>query len=212
MQDRWTRLAPLVGVIFVALLAVSFALSGNTPGSDETGAKVIKYYVDHQKAETASAILGGLAVIFGLFFFGVLRTYLGSRERAAGLAATAFGGGVLLAVGGASFSGFSFALADVPDKLTPAAAQVLNILNNDFFFPLAAGAAIFMIGNGLAVIRTGALPAWLGWVAVVIGVASATPVGFFAFLAVLLWVLVASILLFVRGGVGAQPAAARPAV
>ncbi|TMC50569.1 MAG: hypothetical protein E6J14_03165 [Chloroflexi bacterium] len=211
MLDRWTRFAPLVGVVFVVVLAVSFAITGNTPSSTDSGDKVIAYYRDHKSAQQASAFLGLYALVFGVFFFGVMRAHLRSRG-AAGLAAAAFGGGVLLAVGGAGFSGFSFALADAPDKLTPAAAQALNILNNDFFFPLAAGGAIFMIGNGLAIVRTAALPVWLGWVAVVIGVANLTPVGFFAFLALLLWVLVTSILLFLRGGVGAQPAAVRQAV
>jgi hypothetical protein len=211
MLDRWTRFAPLLGVVFVVVLAVSFAVTGNTPSSTDSGDKVIAYYRDHKSAQQASAFLGLFALVFGVFFFSVLRAILRSRG-AGGLAAAAFGGGILLAVGGASFSGFSLALADAPDKLSPAAAQALNLLNNDFFFPLAAGAAVFMIGNGLAVVRTGALPVWLGWVAVVIGVAAATPAGFVAFLALLLWVLVASILLFLRGGAGAQPAAVRQAV
>jgi hypothetical protein len=53
------------------------------------------------------------------------------------------------------------------------------------------------------------LPVWLGWVAVVIGIACVTPVGFFALLVGLLWTLVASILLFLREG---APADAGPRV
>ena len=199
-MDRWTRFVPLTGVVFVALLVATFIVSGSTPGSDESGAKVISFYKDHKNAQQASNALGAIAVVFLIFFAGFLRGYLIRSTRAAALAACGFGGAVLIGVGGAIFSSIGFALADVPDKLNPAAAQALNVLSNDFFFPLAAGASVFMIANGLAAVRSGLLPLWLGWIAVVLGVVSVTPVGFFAFLAVMLWVLIVSILLFIRGG------------
>ena len=200
MMDRWSRLSWLTGVVFVALLVASFSVSGNSPGSDESGAKVISFYRDHQNAQRASAILGALAVVFFLFFAGALREHLRGSDRASGLATTGFGGAVLIAVGGASFSGFSFALADVPDKLSPAAAQALNLLSNDFFFPFVTGVAVFAIASGLAITRYALLPRWLGWVALLIGVVAVTPIGFFSFFALMAWVLVVSILVFVRLG------------
>jgi hypothetical protein len=186
----------LTGVAFVALLAVSFAISGQSPDSGDSPDKVITFYKDHKNSQMASAALGGYAVVFILFFAGVLRSFL--RTVAPGLAACAFGGAVLLGAGGAIFSSISFALADVPDKLNPAAAQALNLISNDFFWPFATGTAVFMIANGLAVARTGVLPRWLGWVAIVLGLAAASPAGFFSFLGVMLWVLVVAILLLIK--------------
>jgi hypothetical protein len=58
--------------------------------------------------------------------------------------------------------------------------------------------------TGAAAVQTGLLPKWLGWAAVVIGVVAITPIGFFSFLGVGLWLLVAGILLALR----AEPAAA----
>ena len=198
MADRWTRLAPLTGVVFAALIVAGpIALGGNTPGSDETGAKVIQFYRDHQHAQQIASLLGALAVIFLVFFVGCLRVHL-RNAGLDGLAAVSFGGGVLIAVGGATFSSLTFALADVPDKLDASAAVALNVLNNDFFFPFSAGVAIFMLTNAVAVVRSRALPVWLGWVAVPIGVLAVTPAGFFAFPATLAWILVVAILLFLR--------------
>jgi hypothetical protein len=199
-MDRWSRLAPLNGVIFVALLVASFAIGGSSPGVEDPGSKVIAFFKEHQNAQRASALFGALAVVFFLFFAGVVRAHLRRSDRVASLAATGFGGAILIAVGGASFSAFGFALADAPDKLSPAAAQAINLLSNDFFFPFAAGIAVFMIANGLAVARSALLPRWLGWVALLIGVLAVTPIGFVAFFALMAWVLVVAILLFVRSG------------
>jgi len=106
------------------------------------------------------------------------------------------------------FAGLMFTLGDTAESLEPAATQALNALNADFFFPLAAGMATFLFASGLVVVRSGGLPQWLGWAALVIGVASVTPVGFFAFLASILWVLVASIVLAL--GRAGGPAASAP--
>lgn len=196
MSSRWTRVLPLAGVVFVGLLVASFAMSNNTPDNGSTGEAVIKFYKDNQNQQRLAALLGAYAVIFFLIFANVLRVHL--RPSSPDLATLGFAGAILVGVGGAAFSGFSFALSDVPDKLNPGAAQALNLLNSDFFFPLAIGSSLFMFTTGLAVIRGRSLPVWLGWIALPIGVVAVTPVGFFAFLAVMAWVLVTSILMFIR--------------
>lgn len=51
------------------------------------------------------------------------------------------------------------------------------------WMPVIAGAAVTLLGTGLAVLRTSVLPTWMGWVAVVVGVvAFASPCGFAGFL------------------------------
>jgi len=85
------------------------------------------------------------------------------------------------------------------------------VFSSDLFVPLVAGACVFMIANGLLTLRHGVLPAWLGWIALLIGVVSVTPIGFIGFLATMGWVLVVSVLLVVREVRSTAPAtASRP--
>ncbi|HEY8767915.1 MAG TPA: DUF4386 family protein [Dehalococcoidia bacterium] len=200
MSDRWSRLAPLTGLVFVALLVAAFAISGSQPGVHKTGAQVISYYKAHHSRQMPSNYLAALGVVFLVFFAAALRSHLRRFDRAREFAALGFGGALLLALGIASFSSFAWALSDARNTLDPSAAQALNVLRNDFFWPLAIGLAVFMIGNGIAIARSRALPKWLGWIAFALGVLAMTPITFIAFLATFAWSLIVSVLLFVRGG------------
>lgn len=55
-----------------------------------------------------------------------------------------------------------------------AVAEAINILSNELFWPFEVGLVIFSIAIGLAILNTGALPKWLGWVTLVIGVVGGT--------------------------------------
>jgi hypothetical protein len=57
---------------------------------------------------------------------------------------------------------------------------------------------VFGIAAGLAILRGATLPKWLGWVAIVLGVASPTPAALVALLGLLVWIVVVSILIFIR--------------
>jgi hypothetical protein len=196
-QQRWPALAPLTGVAFVILIVIAFVVGGETPDINDSPQKVLSYYNDHDSKQMFASAILALGTVFFFFFLGVLRTVLRAAEGAVGrLSAVAFGGGLVMGVGILAFAGFTFALADAADHLTPDAAQALNVLNTDFFFPLAAGLATLLLATGIAGVRTRVLPAWLSWIAIVLGVAAVTPAGFFAFLAFGLWVLVVSVMLW----------------
>ena len=203
MAQRWERWASLTGAVFAVLLVVSFVVSGETPGADDSVQEVVSFYADNESQMMISAILSGLSAVFFLFFVGSLGSVLRSAEGAtAGLSAVARAGGVVAAVGILIFAGLAFTLGDAADTLEPEATQALNALNVDLFFPLAGGLATFLFASGLVAVRRRALPGWLGWAALVIAVATFTPLGFFAFLASVAWVLVASVVLsFGRAGV-----------
>ncbi len=76
------------------------------------------------------------------------------------------------------------------------------MLQNDVFFALLVGAGIFLIGNGLAIVaKLRALPTWLGWVAVPLGVIALTPLGWLvADLRAAALGLIVSVLMFLRQG------------
>ena len=199
MPDSLRRLAPLTGIVFAVLLVVTFT-SPSTPDVHDTGVQVINHYNDHKSAHLVGDLAGGLGVVFFLFFISSLRSFFRDKEGADGLSRAAFAGGILIAVGGAIFTSLDVALIDARHDISPQAAQALNVLSNDFFFPFEIGLVVFALCTGLAIIASGALPKWLGWVMVVIGVVAFTPVGFFGFFVVLLWSVIVAILIYRRTG------------
>lgn len=194
------RLVPLSGVVAVALIVAAFVIGGETPGTDDSLEEVVSYYEDN---DTEIAIAAGLLGI-GAFFFLVFSTTVAGLLRRAqgesgGSSALSFAGGIVFAVGATIFAGAGFAAADAADQnVEPTVVQALNVLNSDMFFTVAVGAGAFLLGTGIATLKTGALPRWLGWSAVVFGVLALTPLGFFGFLLLLLWTLIASVMLYMR--------------
>ena len=67
-----------------------------------------------------------------------------------------------------------------------------------------------MVRDRDLIVRYGALPKWLGWVAIVFGVVALTPFGFFAFLGGIVWILVVSIMLTMRARSESAPPTAPP--
>jgi hypothetical protein len=199
MPDSLRRLAPLTGIVFAVLLAVTFT-TPSTPDVHDTGQQVIQHYNDHKSAHLIGDITGGVAVVFFLFFISALRSFFKDKEGADGLSMAAFAGGILIAVGGGLFTSLDVALIDARHDISPQAVQALNVLNNDIFFPFEIGLIVFALSIGLAIIASGALPKWLGWIMVVIGVVAFTPVGFFGFFVVLLWAVIVAILIYRRTG------------
>jgi len=208
MPDSLRRLAPLTGVVFAVLLAVTFILTWNTPGIHDSGLKVISYYKAHNGRLLLGNFLGAVSVGFFLFFVASLRSYLRQFPGAEGPSALALAGATLLGVGGTIFSSLSFALGDARNSISPAAAEAINVLNIDFFWPFTIGVAVFGIGIGLTIVNSGALPKWLGWVAFVLGVVAFTPVGFFSFIVFLPWSAAVGIMIYMRRD--AAPSAAAP--
>jgi hypothetical protein len=195
-QGTWERLAPLTGVIFVVITVLVFAIGGSTPSDHDSAAKVASFYGKHHDKHMALAFILALGIPFLLFFVSTLRYELRRAGGTGQLANAAFGGGVMAAVGFGILAFVHYALADAGDSVkTIATTQTLNVLDNTDFIPVAAGVGVLVLASGLSAVRHGGLPAWLGWAAVVIGVVTFTPAGFFAFLASGIWILIASIVL-----------------
>jgi hypothetical protein len=196
---------PLCGILFVVLIVVGFALSGDTPDATEDSAEeVLAHYVDDDDKIAVGSILIGLGCVFLLFFAGWLRKLLRDAEDEGGiLSAVTFGGGVLAAVGFATAAAFSFAIADVADNIEdPVVFQTLNVLSWGYWIPIAAGVITFGVAAGISVVRHGALPAWLGWVAIVAGVVMFSPAFIVAGPVLALWILVVSVIGIQRAGRG----------
>jgi hypothetical protein len=195
MNDTWARRAPWTGIVAAVLAILSIIIGGtDTPSFDASAREVADYWDD--SAQIVSALLGGVAAIFVAFFAATLR----SRLKAAGsLASLSLVGGGLFALGLAIFGGISFTLADLAgsDKaIDPGALQALNALNEDFFIPAVVGLCVFYVGTGLAILASGALPRWWGWVTFALGVLCVLgPGGIIALFAGIPWLIVTAIML-----------------
>ena len=201
MSQRLSRLtAPLTGLLFVGLTLAGVAMSNNTPSSDASGTSVIAFYEAHRNSQRVSDILLVFASLFLVFFAGSLRGYLRRKPAAEAASALVPVGAALLAVGLTVVSGIDYALADVPSHLGAGAAQALNVLDNDVFFTVLVGGGVFGIASAVAILRGATLPKWLGWVAVVLGIAMMTPAFWLAGIVLFVWVLIVSTLIYLRSG------------
>jgi hypothetical protein len=197
---------PLTGVAFIVVIIIGFLVGAEPPDADQPAQEIVDFYVDDKDAVKAGAFLSGVAAVLFLFFAGYLRKAL----RLAGaetsmLPSVALAGATVIATGAGIDAMISFALAETADNLEPSAVQGLQALWDNDFLPFLIGSGAFLIASGLAIIRYGGLPAWLGWVGVVLGVLAVTPIGFVAFPGGALWILVASILLTLQARAAAAP-------
>jgi hypothetical protein len=197
--DSWERYAPLTGVVFVVLVVIVFAIGGSTPDPHDSTLKVATYYTKHRDKHMALSFILAIGAAFLPFFASHLRRTLDWSGGTGRLANAAFAGGVLATIGFWLLATVHLALADSAGKTPPLVTQSLNVLDGNDFIPAAAGMGVLVLASGLSIIRHVALPRWLGWAGLVIGILVFTPAGFFAFLASGLWVLVASIVLFMAG-------------
>ena len=192
-------LVPLTGVGFVLLGIVSFIVGGEPKSADEPVGEIVEYYVDNKDSIQVGVFIGVAATLLLVFFGAYLRRVLrAAAPEGEILSVVSFLGLVVVAVGFAIDTTILIALSEAADDIDPVAVQSLQALWDNDFVPLMLGVLMFLWATGLAVIRTGALPKWLGWVMVVLGVLGLTPIGFVAAIGAAILVLVISILLSVR--------------
>ncbi|MCB0828579.1 MAG: hypothetical protein KDB62_07210 [Solirubrobacterales bacterium] len=178
------------------MLAVAIAISGEPPDTGDGGQAILDFFAADETTQNVSAVLVGYGSLFLIFFAGMLRAELRRDDPDSdGLATLAFGGGLVMAAGLMLLAGMTISFTQNTDSLDPVAAQAVNAVSDGIWLPFVAGQAVLLIGSGIAIRHSGILPSWLGWVAIVLGILSATPVGFFAFLLAILWFAVASVLL-----------------
>jgi hypothetical protein len=197
MRREWW--VPLTGIAFIVVAIVGAIIAGEPPDADSPVQEIVDHYTDNKDAIVAGSFVGAAAGVLLVFFGAYLRSVLSAAEGPGGiLSALALVGTAVVAVGLAIDITISIALAEAVDDIEPAAVQALQALWDNDFVPLALGSLIFLISTGLSILRHGALPKWLGWVALVLAVIGFTPIGFVAFIGTGLWIAVVSVMLTVR--------------
>ena len=191
--------APLTGVAFIVVLIVGAIIGGEPPDADSPVREIVEHYRDNKTSIEVASFVIALGAVLLVFFGAYLRTVLSAAEGPGGmLSALTLVGTAIVAVGAAIDTTISISLAESVDDISPAAVQALQALWDNDFVPLALGVLVFLISTGLSIVLHGALPRWLGWVALALAVIGFTPIGFAAFVGAGVWILVVSVMLTLR--------------
>jgi hypothetical protein len=212
MSDRWGRIAPLTGVLFGVLVVAGIFVGGESPGTDKPASRIVAYYERHSSEVKVSALLFALAFLVLIAFAATLRSYFRRSPAAEGASALVLAGSVLIGAGALAASGVEFGLAKEIHHLGPEAVKTLNFITEEgAFLPIIGGAALFAFASGAAILRGASLPRWLGWVAIVLGIAALIPPSSFpSLLGFALWSLIVSVLVYRRSGSTPARAAGAP--
>ena len=203
-------MAPLLGILFIILAIVGFAVGGEPPDVDEGAAEAAAFYADNEDEVMLGSLLEGLGAVIFVFFAGVVRSRFREAEDSRGTLSTiAYGGALIFAVGLALDATINFAAAETVEDVDPVTTHTLAALWQNDWVPFAVGLMTFLIASGLSIVRTGVLPRWLGWAAIVIALFLATPIGGVGFIGAALFVVVVAVLL-ARRDRAAGPAATAP--
>ena len=207
------RFSPLAGVVAVILwvIGVFISESGDASRDDETAQGTLDWFTRNETEITAGEITFAFGVLFFIWFLGSLRTALRAREPDGHLTAIAYGSGLLAALGMIVQAAVLIQPSFVNDgELSAEAAQTLSVLSDAMFGVVELTLAVAILAAGLAILRTGVLPKWLGWASLALAVILLIiPIGWIGVIFLMpLWVLVSSVLLFLRPA--GEPAVAGP--
>lgn len=200
--EKW---AALSGAVFVVLAMIGAFIAGSPPKVSDSNAKIVKFVVDNKDSLKVGAYLGGLGLVFFLFFLGIVWTRLHGAEGGPGRLA---GTSAMAGVAGVAIAGVGFAI-NAYGALHPLDSPTTYRLSTIVLGMFSFAALVFVEAASIVIIRTKFLPVWLGWLGMlsallwlVAGAAVATEddtifaVGFAAFFVWALWLLIFSVMLF----------------
>ena len=200
---RWTALA---GAVYVVLFVVgTIVLFSGSPAGDAAPAKVIQWYSDsgHRDRVNIGWILIGLGIFFLLWFIATLRRAVMAVDAEGILTAVVtIGGSVYAAVALASVA-VNAGIRTMSDdtyqhRVFP---ELIHAADDVGYVMHATGAAALgamIIAVSLAFMWAAVWPKWAGWLGVIVGILAIGAIFFFTQFLFLLWILVVSIVLFLR--------------
>ena len=198
MARNWL---PLSGILFVVIVIFGVVvLGGDTPGSNDPGREVLSYYDAHDVREGVAAFLLAASVPFLVGFAVSLAMALWPAPGAGRpvweivlIAGSALTAAVILVT-----AVVHFALTDgATNDASPSALQALNLIDGNTWVGFNAGFGVMMLGAAGSLIPRVRAYRWLGWVALVVGIAFFIPFAdFIALLLTLVWILVVSVMLW----------------
>jgi hypothetical protein len=214
MADRrWEQVVASGGIVFVLLQVGAQSLiqiGGIEPAFDAPAEDALQFFTGRDDTLFAvGGYLSAISFIALIGFLGALWTTLRAAEGPPGtLSFVALGSGlVLAAVGFAGQAYWGIAQFRAAEGLTPEMAQILFDLGNFTFAASWVLGAGLVLATGAVALRTRALPQWLGWYSVAVGlgllVARAiwtSPAAFGPYILYWVWLIAVSVVMIRRSG------------
>jgi hypothetical protein len=212
MLDRFDRLLSLAGVLAGLLFFAGLILLWDDPPSEAAVAETFSYWQDNRGRHQIIALLLTPLMAFVLVFFGAgLRRRLERGSGDSGHGMVAFGGALLAAATFALVGMLEAAMTNAAHEGNRQAVYTLNQLHSYDWLGWNAAFAAMLLATGLGARRNRMLPTPLVWATIVIGASLLTPIGFFGFILLPLWLIVVGLWLSRGKTTSPEPAAsARP--
>ena len=198
-----SKLAPLSGIAFLALV-IAGGLYGGEPPSEQglkSAEELAAAYVTQGDKLSVAAMIMGLGLVFLVYFGSVLKTALDAGTAETGcLSRVAFAGVIVFVVGTATDFTVVMAMVEgAKEKVDPLVIQTLSTYFENDWVPFAVGILLLTSASAISILKYGGPPKWLGWLAALIAVvALIPPIGWVAFPAAGIWILLASVTLAVQ--------------
>jgi hypothetical protein len=190
MLDRFDRLLTVAGVLAGLLFVVGLVVLWDDPPSESAVAETFFYWQDNRGRHQIIALLLTPLMAFLLIFFGAgLRRRL-ERGSDSGHGTVAFGGALLAAATFALVGMLEAAMTNAAHEGQRQAVYTLNQLHSYDWLGWNAAFAAMLLATGLGARRNRMLPTPLAWATIVIGASLLTPLGFFGFIVLPLWLIV----------------------
>lgn len=213
-EHRWEQIGAAGGIVFVVLQLIGQALiqvGGAEPSFNAPAGEIVTFFENRDPQLFAAGGFLSTIAVFALFWFlGVLWARLRRHEEEpAWMSLVAFGSGLVSVAAVFADSGWATAVFRIDEGLDPQLARFLFDNGNFGFATFWVFLAAFLFTTGIAILRDGALPSWLGWLglATAIGLLIArafwaAPSGavFLPYVLFWLWLIATSIILIRRAG------------
>jgi hypothetical protein len=189
-----------MGVVFSILFVVANVFLGSTPNVNASPIKIVDYFHSHKGSVIAGVFVVAFAALAFAFFLAALRRALSnSNVDSSHVSAAILIGGAVYLGGLLLMCVLDVGLTDAAHYHLQGAAQTLNVLQNDAWVPVVVGLSIVALSTGIASLRGHALPRWLGWASIALGILAVSgPLGAIAFLLAPLWTLAVGVVLIRR--------------
>jgi hypothetical protein len=194
-HDRFDRFLPLAGALVGLLFFIGLALTWGDPSSETAPAETFSYWQDNRGQHQISGLLLAPLIAFLLVFFGAGLQRSLRRENDSGHGAVALGGALLAAAAFALVGMLEGAATNAAHEGQRQAVYTLSQLHSYDWLAWNAAFAAVLLATGLGARRNGMLPTPLAWATIVIGASLLTPLGFFGFFLVPLWLIVVGFML-----------------
>lgn len=177
-SSAWERYAWVAGIVFIVALVAETVVSvtGVPISQNDSAAKIANALADHHKRVLLAASLSVVyAAAFPIYLSKLHRLLRGPADRAGFLAPLVLIGGTVFVVLHALSDVGIYAL--LGSKLATYGAQHDQGLSYGLYlmtFGLDSVGdvfgSLFALATGVLVIRSGVLPLWLGWMAMLVGI------------------------------------------